>query len=810
MPAAREYFQEATFACVNYPNPGVLEEAFRLALFAHMLLNQKEPYPALVPAANWARANNYRHLQGSLLLSAAESLLALNGTVDATAILATARSLIGRSDLSLGQLGARLNYLGSVAAYQAGNLAGGNQALTAALAFQKNASPWTFQIALADSRYMSGDFSDRVGTALYDTLLRDPNAGDWAWNPLDCLAMLTTPHDVALEHWFEAVIKNSKEQDLALEIADRARRHRFYNSLPLGGRLTALRWILEGPPELLGAQGLTQRQDLLARYPHYGQLAQEAAKLRTALAAKPVVDPLLPARASRPRNWRGWPKSATARSSILREIAVRREAADMVFPPQRKTRDVQRSLPEGQVLMAFFATSHNLYGFLYAHDKYAAWHVKSPALLDKQIALLLREMGNFDANHEVAPADLEKANWRATGAKVVSLLLERSGVDLAGNFEEIAIVPDGALWYVPFEALPVGKPDRQKLLISQARVRYAPTVGLAVPYSRAHKPHPRVGIVAGKLHPREEEATTTTGIDELSRAVESGPVLPRSLPAASNVYRTLLDELIVLDDVPASGGPYDWAPIPANERGKSGTPLADWLDLPWGGPEQVLLPGFHTAAETALRRGHSAGQELFLSLTGLMASGTRTILISRWRMGGATCFDLMRELAQELPHVSPAEAWQRAVRVAANTPIDVDHEPRIKKNAPAGDPMNGDHPFFWAGYMLVDSGMLSADEDNVLALPGKPAGDAKGPQLANPGLQGVGGVGAAGLPARVDPPQPKLPAAQPPAGGGQPVEAADDGDPIDKPAAKPGRRERSSRTPKKPPARPKPARSQES
>ena len=52
--AARDYFQEATFACVNYPNPAVLEEAFRLGLLAHLLLNQKEPYPGVARAADWA------------------------------------------------------------------------------------------------------------------------------------------------------------------------------------------------------------------------------------------------------------------------------------------------------------------------------------------------------------------------------------------------------------------------------------------------------------------------------------------------------------------------------------------------------------------------------------------------------------------------------------------------------------------------------------------------------------------------------------------------------------------------------------
>ena len=38
----------------------------------------------------------------------------------------------------------------------------------------------------------------------------------------------------------------------ALEIADRLRRHRFYASLPYGGRLVALRWLLELPESALG------------------------------------------------------------------------------------------------------------------------------------------------------------------------------------------------------------------------------------------------------------------------------------------------------------------------------------------------------------------------------------------------------------------------------------------------------------------------------------------------------------------------------------------------------------------------------
>ena len=50
-----------------------------------------------------------------------------------------------------------------------------------------------------------------------------------------------------------------------------------------------------------------------------------------------------------------------------------------------------------------------------------------------------------------------------------------------------------------------------------------------------------------------------------------------------------------------------------------------------------MLPGFHTAAEDALKRMNRVlpGNDMFLAVCGLMANGSRTLLLSRWRTGGA-------------------------------------------------------------------------------------------------------------------------------------------------------------------------------
>ncbi|HEX4143797.1 MAG TPA: CHAT domain-containing protein [Pirellulales bacterium] len=760
---AARFFEETTYATATYADttfadPGLAEEAFRYGQLIHLLTNQKGVYPPLAPALTWSRTHGSQQLHASLAILLADNLASRGETAAAVTALTEARGILVRGAMGSYDIGARLNMVAALTSYQSKQMSAGDQALNAALSFEQTGSMWMFQIGLVDSLYLSDEIYDRVAVLLYESVLRDPTPLDWAISPLEALAVLSRPHPTSYEHWFDATLKRQKEPELALEIADRTRRHRYLSSLPLGGRLLALRWVLDGPPELLNEQSLAQRQDLLTRFARYQELDSAAKKLSAELADKPVVEESADARHEQARRLTELGGLGEAQEAILREIAVRREPAELVFPPLRKTKDMQQSLPAGHALLAFFVTSNdNWYGFLFSREKYAVWPINSPAQVRQELTSMLRRIGNTDHNRQLTMQDLGRENWKKSAAKILDLLFEKSTVDLNTKFEELIIVPDGPLWYLPFEALPIGKDEATaQPLISQVRVRYAPTVGLSIPYYHARRPEPKpTGVVLGKLYPHDDNAVAQSAFEPLARSLKRAVVLPHNPQVPSALVRTLVDGLIVLDDIESTDGAYGWSPMQLETSKSSGT-LSTWMTLPWGGPEWIVLPGFHTAAESGFRKGMPSGNDLFLATCGLMSTGVRTILISRWRPGGQSSFDLVREFAQELPHASAAAAWQRAVQLLAGQPLEIEAEPRLKKNTTGADPPLADHPFFWAAYMVVDSGQLEEGQApppppamNVKLKEAAPAGaDVKAPNkpLGMGGIVPPGGA-AAGQPA---------------------------------------------------------------
>ncbi len=717
-PAASIHFEEASYAAyyfrdiIQIPDLGVMEEAFRYGALNHLLSNGKGIFPPAAAALAWAKTNHFRQFYASLLTLTAENYLVLGQTQQAMALLDDARTTIGTRPMANGRVGARSLFLTATALYQARKTAEGDAVLLKVTRnFMATHSLWLFQMQKVDDYYTGGGSSGGVNPArmaidLYPVVLRDPQPADWLTDPMESLAALSVPHGLIFEHWFEAAVER-KDHELAIEVADRARRHRFLASLPfpLGGRLESLRWVLEAPKELLPQAALLQRQDLMSHFPLYKNLLDQAEAMRQTLAAAPLVQADAEKTKKQGQAMAQFLTIGRSQEIVLREMAVRRDPAVIAFPPLRTTAEIQKSLPPGHAMLIFFATSRNLYAFRLTHDKYTTWQVASAAqgqVLARQTANLLHEMGNISPNYELTPKDLAESKWQQTAHELLEGLLKVKDPQVDSKYDELVIVPDGFLWYVPFEALQVKADGQLRSLISCFRVRYAPTAGLATATLDVNRRRGNTAIVVGKLSPKLDEELVESTAKDLSKVLPGCVTLKMPLPAAAPIYANFIDRLVVLDDLSpaAETDPYGWAPLPT-DRSKITGPLADWFLLPRRGPEEVVLPGYHAASERALKTSHRSGRgagdalgpgnEIFLSLCGMMATGTRTVLLSRWRSGGQTSLDLAREFTQELPRTTPADAWQRAVQVVSNSSLNFEAEPRIAKKS-GGDPTDSPAP----------------------------------------------------------------------------------------------------------------------
>ena len=221
---------------MNYPDPGILEEAFRYGAMAHLMANRKGMFPPLATAIQWAKANHLRQLHASLLLLAAENFAVLGQTRQAAQMLDQARAAIAHRSMGNGRIGARRSFLDGLVFFQQKKVAEGDLAVATAMeamATCSHGSHWLFQIALADAVART-NATARTAMDLYKDVLRDPQPADWSSDPMESLAVLVTPHPLPYEHWF-AVALARKDHESAIEIGDRMRRHRFFTSWPSAG-----------------------------------------------------------------------------------------------------------------------------------------------------------------------------------------------------------------------------------------------------------------------------------------------------------------------------------------------------------------------------------------------------------------------------------------------------------------------------------------------------------------------------------------------------------------------------------------------
>ena len=677
--AAADLLAEASYSAFYFEDLGAIDDAFRFGAMNHLAGSPETVSPALQPAINWASQKRYQHLVARLNFGLAEQALHFGDGKVAQAALSRGQARM--RDAATGQLGNQGRFLEAWLQFlQERDSA--NASLSRALQERIAMSPHNLQLQLANQRYDQQQLRARSAVGIYQVLLSDPPAVEWMLRPLDSLCRLKTPHVQAFDRWLDAALAR-KNMASALEISDLAKRHRFHSALAWGGRLAALRDALEKPENLLTPNARNQRGELLLRYPQYEESLKAGQQFQQQLSTEWQAGIDDAQQRDLAKLWRGWDRSLQQREAMLGRIGLQRADVDMQFPPVLPTASLQKQLRPGQAIAVFHDSPTGVLGFLVTADASTSWQCAPKKALAKQLGDFLRQLGNYDANHAVPIADLRTNDWHEAGERLYASLFDGSSLDVEA-LDELIVVPDGLLWYVPFGALPVEINSELVPLLTKSRLRLAPTVGLAVGFEQPWRRVKRSLVVGQEVLPGESEEEELAALADLRKTLENPIALPEGTPAASPVVAAMTDILVVLDEIELDAArPLEWAPISQGRNSKFGS-LSHWLTLPQFGPQRVIMPASRTVAESggkvSRRKGNSAtpGNELFLASCSLMSTGAQTILLSNWRVGGDATQEVTREFLQELPYTTASAAWQRSVQVTRELNLAAQQQPRVK------------------------------------------------------------------------------------------------------------------------------------
>ena len=687
---------EASYSAAVFNQFDLVSEALTVGTMVHLKTN-RSVYPPLQNSIGWARRNNANLMEATSIVRLAECLSEA-GELNASqqALQRTSQVINRRNTLAQSVVGARVKYVTALNQFLSKDFAGGAKTLDAAIKHFNNGSLWLYRLQLADKLSARNAATPRQVDQLYEALLIDPTDSDWKVDPFEAITFLATPHVASMEQWFETAITR-RDMRAAFNIAELTRRHRFFANLPMGGRLMAFRWMLHAPESALSKTGLKQRTEFFKRNSDYKLSVDRATDIETQLKEIPLnAEPRSEDAIQRTKLINELAQISATQETKLSSMALRREPAEMVFPPSFSEAQIRNSIRPDQLALVTMATGKGYHFFLLNQKtlQYVTF-VKTNAM-HRQISSWLKAIGGNQAS--VADKQITGDDWKKGSKAFAELLFAKVLPDQWSRIKEVVIVPDGGLWYVPFEALLVGPTDNETLLSENVGVRYSPTASLAFGGQRPVQPLTNLLVLTGSLSPKTEaelaEAEYTEIFDAIPEALEW-----KSVDMSSNLIGSQIDQLLAWTYIRSTkNAPLATAPLSTERQKVDDASLNAWMKLPWGAPQHIILPGYQSPGITL--RGRGVGSDMFLTTTGLMAAGSRTILISRWNTAGKTSLDLTGNYTAKIKSDGNLAALAQARKMVRESDLDLKNEPRLRAKG-VDVALKAEHPFFWASPMLL-------------------------------------------------------------------------------------------------------------
>jgi CHAT domain-containing protein/tetratricopeptide (TPR) repeat protein len=343
-------------------------------------------------------------------------------------------------------------------------------------------------------------------------------------------------------------------------------------------------------------------------------------------------------------------------------------------------RDVGSLLADGPtVLLEYVLCDPHAYLFvLAAGSSSAPSHAVYRLELDSPLLVRLAR----DLRERLAGRNME---FTEPAARLYRALLSPARDALRGA-RRVVIVPDGALWDLPFQALqgPSGR-----FLIEDAAVSYVPSLSVLRDMQARRRAHGRAAgalLAIGNPEVSSQVREIARLYDPRASAVRVDAGARESwLKAEAPHYRILhVATHGTLDDASPLYSELVLAPPAAGERDDGLLEAREILELDLGADLAVL-----SACETG--RGRAGAGEGLIGMTwAFFVAGCPTTVASQWKVEAASTDRLMLAFHRELRRSrAPAEA----LRLAALA--------QLRRGAER-------HPFYWAGFVAMGDAYSSA------------------------------------------------------------------------------------------------------
>jgi len=754
---------EASYSAAVFNQFDLVSEALTVGTMVHLKTN-RSVYPPLKNSIAWARLNNANLMEATSIVRLAECLSEAGElNLSQQTLQRTSQVINRRNTLAQSVVGARVKYVTALNQFLATDFAGGSKTLAAAIKHFNTGSLWLYRLKLADKLAVSGAATPRQIDQLYESLLHDPTDSDWKIDPFEAITFLATPHVASMEWWFETAITR-RDMRQAFDIAELTRRHRFFANLPMGGRLMAFRWLLHAPDSALSKNALKQRTNFFNRNSNYKLSVDRAKELETQLQQIPLnTEPKSEDAIERNKLLGELAKLSATQETVLSSMSLRREPAEMVFPPSYSEAQIRNTIRPDQLALITMATSKGYHFFLLNQKSLQYVTFIKTRTMHREISTWLKAIGGNQAS--VDDKLITGKDWQEDSKSIAEVLFAKVLPDQWSQLKELVIVPDGALWYLPFEALLVGSTENEELLSEKVGVRYCPTASLAFGGQRPVQELSNLLVLTGNLSPKTEAELATTEYEEIFDAIPEAQEW-KSVDLSSNLLGTQIDRLLAWTYIRSSkNAPLATSPLSTEKQKFDNGSLNAWMKLPWGAPQHMVLPGYQSPGITL--KGRGAGSDLFLTTTGLMAAGSRTILISRWNTAGKTSFGLTGNYTAKIKSDGNLAALAQARQLVRESDLDLENEPRLRANG-VDVAIKAEHPFFWASPMLLgipDNSEPAIQSGTFKKTTPRSGGGRLAPPKAEPkpempdaGLPNVGDLpGAGALPGEGGQPEPDKP-----------------------------------------------------